>query len=197
MMQTKPKREFYFVRHGETAWSITGQHTGTTDLALTGRGEDQARTLQARLGGLSFAHVFSSPLQRARRTCELAGFSSDVVLDPELVEWNYGDYEGLTTEEIQRVRPGWVVFRDGCPGGESVAQVAARVDRVVSRLRALSGGVLVFSSGHLLRTLSARWLGLSVEFGRALALDPAAVCELGYDHGGADSVIRLWNDTRR
>jgi broad specificity phosphatase PhoE len=196
-MQDQSASDFYFVRHGETAWSITGQHTGTTDLALTERGEDQARALEARLYGLSFAHVFSSPLQRARRTCELAGFSRDVVLDPELVEWNYGDYEGLTTQEIQRVRPGWVVFRDGCPGGESVAQVTARVDRIVSRLRALTGGVLVFSSGHLLRTLAARWLGLSVEFGRALALDPAAVCELGYDHGGADSVVRLWNDTRR
>jgi probable phosphoglycerate mutase len=144
------------VRHGETAWSITGQHTGTTDLALTGRGEEQARSLEARFRRLKFTHVLSSPLRRARRTCELAGYASHEVLDPELVEWKYGEYEGRTTEEIRRVRPGWVEFRDGCPGGESVAQVMARVDRIVSRLRALASGVLVFSSGHLLRALAAR-----------------------------------------
>jgi broad specificity phosphatase PhoE len=187
--------KIYLVRHCETAWSLSGQHTGMTDLALTARGEERARGLEARLHGLSFARVLSSPLQRARRTCELAGFSSNAVLDPDLVEWNYGDYEGLTTAEIQRVRPGWVVFRDGCPGGESVAQLTARVDRVVSRLRALAGSVLIFSSGHLLRALAARWLGLSIELGGALALDPGAICMLGDDHGGADSVIRLWNDT--
>lgn len=189
--------KIYLVRHGETAWSVTGQHTGTTDLALTVQGEEQARGLNARLAGLSFAHVLSSPLQRARRTCELAGFSRSAVPDPDLVEWNYGEYEGLTTQQIHRARPGWVVFRDGCPGGESVADVTARVDRVILRLRALAGDVLLFSSGHLLRALAARWVGHSIEFGRSLALDPAAVCVLGYEHGDTDSIIRLWNDTRR
>lgn len=195
-MQRRVHGDIYLVRHGETAWSLSGQHTGRTDLALTKRGEEQARALESRLGGLHFAHVLSSPLQRARRTCELSGFVRPV-LDPELLEWNYGDYEGRTLEEIHRVNPGWTLFRDGCPGGESVAQLTARADRVVSRLRALRSRVLVFSSGHLLRSLAARWLGLSLEVGRALALEPAAVCVLGYDHDGADSVIRLWNDARR
>lgn len=193
-MQGRAENEIYLVRHGETAWSVTGRHTGATDLALSGRGEEQARGLQARLGRQGFAHVFSSPLQRARLTCELAGFATHALLDPELVEWNYGEYEGLTTEEIRRAAPGWVLFRDGCPGGESVSQLSARADRMISRLRALQGRVLVFSSGHLLRALTARWLGLPLDIGRALLLEPAAVCVLGYDHGGADSAIRLWND---
>ena len=193
-MQGRAESEIYLVRHGETAWSVTGQHTGATDLALSGRGEEQARGLKARLRRQSFAHVLSSPLQRARRTCELAGFATHALLDPELAEWNYGDYEGLTTAEIRRAKPGWVLFRDGCPGGESVSQLTARADRMVSRLRVLQGRALVFSSGHLLRALTARWLGLSLEIGRALLLEPAAVCVIGYDQGGADSVIRLWND---
>jgi broad specificity phosphatase PhoE len=195
-MHRRSAGEVYLVRHGETAWSLTGQHTGATDLPLTAHGEAQARGLEARLEGLSFTHILSSPLRRARRTCELAGVLTRAVLDPDLVEWDYGDYEGRTTEEIHRTRPGWIVFRDGCPGGESVAQVTKRVDRIISKARALASGVLVFSSGHLLRALAARWLGLSVECGRSLALDPAAVCVLGYEHGGADRVIRLWNDTR-
>lgn len=194
-MQRRFDSDIYLVRHGETAWSLSGQHTGRTDIALTRRGEEQARALQSRLDGLGFAHVWSSPLQRARRTCELSGFARPVI-DPELLEWNYGDYEGRTLEEIHRVNPGWVLFRDGCPGGESAAQLTARADRVVSRLRALESRVLVFSSGHLLRSLAARWLGLSLEVGRALVLEPTAVCVLGYDHNGADSVIRLWNDSR-
>jgi broad specificity phosphatase PhoE len=153
--------------------------------------------LRARLRALEFDHILSSPLQRARRTCELAGFGGRETLEGELIEWNYGKYEGRTTLEIQRERPGWELFRDGCPGGESVAQIAARVDWVISRLRRLSGCVLVFSSGHVLRVLAARWLEVSAELGRHLELDPACVCVLGYDHGGADSVIRLWNDSRR
>ena len=192
-MQSRSDSDIYLVRHGETAWSRTGQHTGTTDLALTIRGEWQARTLRGRLDGVRFAHVLSSPLKRARRTCELSGFAQPSI-DPDLVEWNYGDYEGRTRHEIHRLNPGWMLFRDGCPGGESVPQLTARVDRVVSRLRSLRSRVLVFSSGHVLRALTARWLGLPLEIGRTLVLDPAAICVLGYDHGGADSVIRLWND---
>ncbi len=195
-MQASLRNEVYLVRHGETAWSVTGQHTGRTDLPLTAHGEGQAREVGVRLEGIDFAQVFSSPLKRALRTCELAGFGTRVSLDGELVEWNYGDYEGLTLAEIQRQNPGWELFRDGCPGGESVAQIAERADRVVARLRAVAGRALVFSSGHILRVLTARWLGVPAHFGRHLALDPASLSVLGYEHDGADSVIRLWNDSR-
>ena len=186
--------DVYLVRHGETAWSITGQHTGRTDLALTARGEEQARAVGPRLKGLHFDHVFSSPLQRARRTCELAGFAGAATLDPDLYEWDYGQYEGRTLVEIHRERPEWEIFRDGCPGGESVLQITERADRVVSRVRALKGNVLLFSSGHILRVLAARWIEGAAEIGRRLALDPTGICLLGYEHGGLDSVIRLWND---
>jgi broad specificity phosphatase PhoE len=188
------RHDVYLVRHGETAWSITGQHTGRSDLALTSRGEEQARSLAPRLQGLKFDHVLSSPLQRALRTCELAGFAAPATIDRDLVEWDYGAYEGRTLLEIHRERPDWQLFRDGCPGGESVSQISERVDRVVARLRALEGGVLVFSSGHLLRILASRWIEGPAALGRHLVLDPACVCVLGYDHDGADSVIRLWND---
>jgi broad specificity phosphatase PhoE len=191
---TSARDEVYLVRHGETAWSITGQHTGRSDLALTSRGEEQARALALRLKGLKFDHVLASPLRRALRTCELAGYIGLAVLDPELIEWDYGHYEGRTLAEIHRERPEWELFRDGCPGGESVLQITERIDRVVSRLRALEGKVLIFSSGHVLRVLAARWIDSSAALGRRLVLDPACICVLGYDHGGADSVIRLWND---
>jgi broad specificity phosphatase PhoE len=186
--------DVYLVRHGETAWSITGQHTGLTDLALTSRGEEQARALYLRLKALKFDHVLSSPLQRARRTCELAGFADIATLDRDLLEWDYGRYEGRTRAEIRRERPDWEIFRDGCPGGESVAQITERADRVVSRLRALGGNILIFSSGHVLRVLATRWIEGSTALGRGLALDPACVCMLGYDHAGLDRVIRLWNE---
>jgi broad specificity phosphatase PhoE len=138
--------------------------------------------------------VLSSPLRRALRTCELAGFAALAMLDKDLVEWDYGHYEGRTLAEIHRERPEWELFRDGCPGGESVLQISERADRVVSRLRALKGNVLIFSSGHMLRVLAARWIDSSAALGRRLVLDPAGVCLLGYDHDGLDSVIRLWND---
>jgi broad specificity phosphatase PhoE len=192
-MNVAAQATVYLVRHGETAWSITGQHTGRTDLVLTPGGEDEARALAPRLKGLVFDHVFSSPLRRARRTCELAGFAAAAALDPDLMEWDYGDYEGRTLADIRKERPDWELFRDGCPGGESVQQISGRTDRVVSRLRALQGSVLIFSSGHLLRVLTARWIGSPAALGRHLVLDPACVCLLGYDHGGLDSVIRLWN----
>jgi probable phosphoglycerate mutase len=153
-------------RHGETAWSLSGQHTGLTDLPLTERGERNARRLGERLRGLTFARVFTSPLVRAARTCELAGFRGVAEVDRDLLEWNYGDYEGRRTSEIHAQRPDWQLFRDGCPGGETPEQVGARADRVVSRVRALQGDVLLFSSGHFLRVLAARWLGLDAGAGR-------------------------------
>ena len=152
-------------RHGETAWSLSGQHTGRTDLPLTERGERNARALGERLRGLTFAKVYTSPLQRAARTCELAGFGSAAEIASDLVEWDYGQYEGRRTTEIRAERPNWQQFRDGCPGGESPDQVGARADRVVGRVRAVKGDVLVFSSGHFLRVLAARWLGLDASGG--------------------------------
>jgi probable phosphoglycerate mutase len=192
MSSTLPK--IYLARHGETAWTVSGQHTGLTDIPLTGRGERNARRLADRLKGVTFARVFTSPLRRARRTCELAGFGAAAEVDPDLVEWNYGEYEGLTTAEIQKRRPGWQLFRDGCPGGESVAQVGARADRVIARVHAVKGDVLVFSSGHFLRVLAARWCGLEPSDGRYLLLGTAALSIVGYEHNEQEPVVRLWND---
>jgi len=187
----------YTVRHGETAWSLSGQHTGLTDLPLTENGERNARGLAARLAGRAFATVLTSPLQRAARTCELAGFGAVSERDRDLVEWNYGDYEGRRSAEIHAERPDWQLFRDGCPGGESPGDVGARADRVVRRLRAIDGDVLLFSSGHFLRTLAARWLGLEPAAGRHFLLGTAAVNILGYEHNRSEPAIRLWNETPR
>jgi broad specificity phosphatase PhoE len=181
-------------RHGETAWSLSGQHTGRTDLPLTERGERNARALGERLRGLTFAKVYTSPLQRAARTCELAGFGSAAEIDSDLVEWDYGQYEGRRTAEIHPERPDWQLFRDGCPGGESPDQVGARADRVVGRVRAIKDDVLIFSSGHFLRVLAARWLGLDAAAGRYLLLGTASLSALGYEHNLAEPAIRLWND---
>jgi probable phosphoglycerate mutase len=186
----------YLARHGETAWTVSGQHTGLTDIPLTERGEDNARRLGERLKGLTFAKVFSSPLQRVRRTCELAGFGSQAQVDPDLVEWNYGDYEGKKTADIRKTRPDWQLFRDGCPGGESLAQISARADRVIARIGAIDGDVLLFSSGHFLRVLGARWCGLDASAGRFLYLGTATLSMLGYEHTKNEPVIRLWNDSR-
>ena len=186
----------YLARHGETAWSLSGQHTGRTDLPLTERGEANARALGTRLSGLSFAKVFTSPLQRAVRTCELAGFGEKAEADPDLVEWDYGQYEGRRTVEILEERPDWYLFRDGCPGGETPDQVGARADRVVDRMRAVRGDVLVFSSAHILRVLAARWLGLGAAGGRYFWLGTASLSLLGYEHNRGEPIIRLWNDTR-
>ena len=147
----------FLARHGETAWSLSGQHTGRTDLPLTSNGEKNAAMLGARLKGLPVAHVLTSPLQRARRTCELAGFASAARVDADLMEWNYGDYEGKRSVEIRKERPDWDLFRDGCPGGETPEEIAARAERVTERLRGLGGNVLLFSSGHFLRVLAGRW----------------------------------------
>jgi broad specificity phosphatase PhoE len=186
----------YLARHGETAWSLSGQHTGTTEIPLTERGERNAQRLGERMRGLAFAKVLASPLARAARTCELAGFGADAEIDPDLREWNYGAYEGRRTVDIHKERPDWQLFRDGCPGGESPGQVAARADRVVARARAVPGNVLVFSSGHFLRILAARWLGLEAAAGRYFLLGTSALSALGYEHKLSQPVIRMWNDTR-
>jgi len=185
----------YLARHGETAWSLTGQHTGLTDLPLTERGERTARRLGERLKGLTFVKVFASPLQRAARTCELAGFGAAAEVDNNLVEWNYGQYEGRRGAEIRAERPDWQLFRDGCPGGESPQQVAARADRVVSRVRAVQGNVLLFTSGHFIRVLACRWLGLEpTQNSRYFMLSTASLSAVGYENDISRPVIRLWND---
>lgn len=185
----------YLARHGETAWSITGQHTGLTDLPLTAVGEDNARKLRGALRALRFARVFSSPLNRALRTCELAGFGANAEILDDLVEWDYGAYEGRTSADIHAKRPGWELFRDGCPNGESPEQVAARADRVVNLVRSVSGNVLVFSSGHFLRMLAARWADIDTFGARSLMLGTASLSVLGYESSLGRPAIRLWNDT--
>ncbi|MDA8092883.1 MAG: histidine phosphatase family protein [Betaproteobacteria bacterium] len=186
--------QLYVARHGETPWSAAGRHTGRTDVPLTAQGEQDAQRLGERLAGKIFTRVFVSPLQRASRTCALAGFGEKAIADEDLVEWDYGIYEGKTTPEIRQSRPGWEIFRDGCPEGESLAVAAARADRVVDRLRRLDGDTLVFSHGHFLRLLAASWLGLDPAASRCFHLGTAALSILGYEHGPAEPVIRLWND---
>jgi probable phosphoglycerate mutase len=186
----------YLARHGETLWSLSGQHTGRTDLPLTERGERQARALGGRLEGLRFATVLTSPSQRAIRTCGLAGFGAAAQIDRDLAEWDYGRYEGRRTAEILAENPGWQLFRDGCPGGESPDEIGARADRVVARLRALGTDILIFSSGHILRVLAARWLGLDVAGGRYCMLGTASLSMIGYEHNLSEPAIQLWNDTR-
>jgi probable phosphoglycerate mutase len=185
----------YLARHGETAWTISRQHTGVTDLPLTARGEVEAGQLGDRLAGLPFAGVLTSPLQRAVRTCELAGFGSAAEVDPDLLEWNYGTYEGRTSADIRTERPDWQLFRDGCPGGESPEQVGARADRVARRVREMREDVLLFSSGHFLRVFAARWLGLEPGAGRYFLLGTASLGAVGYEHDRSEPVIRLWNET--
>ena len=186
----------YLARHGETDWSLTGRHTGLTDLPLNEAGERNVLRLRERLDGLKFNTVFTSPLRRAKRTCELAGFGPVAAIVPDLVEWDYGDYEGRTSAQIHGEWSGWQLFRDGCPGGESPEQVAARADRVVELVRAVFGNVLLFSSGHFLRMLAARWCQVEpIANARPFMLDTASVSALGYEHNLSQPVIRLWNDT--
>jgi len=185
----------YLARHGETAWTISRQHTGVTDLPLTAQGEAEALRLGERLERLTFAAVLTSPLRRAVRTCEIAGFGSAADVEPDLVEWNYGVYEGRTSAEIHAERPDWQLFRDGCPGGESPDQVGARADRVVRRVRAIEGNVLLFSSGHFLRVFAARWLGLEPGAGRYFVLGTASLSAVGYEHDRSEPVIRFWDET--
>ena len=185
--------EIYLVRHGETEWSRSGRHTGRSDIPLTTVGEAAARKLAERLSGLSFAAVWSSPSERARKTCDLAGFGSGAVIRDDLAEWDYGAYEGITTKEILGKRPGWQLFRDGCPNGETAADVGARADAVVEALRQAAAPILIFSSSHFLRVLAARWLGLPPQGGALFSLDTTSISILGYEHDLAESVIRQWN----
>ncbi len=191
---TSPYPEITLVRHGETEWSATGKHTGRSDIPLTAKGEDAARRLGERLQDKTFSAIWSSPSSRARRTAELAGFATAEVR-PDLAEWDYGAYEGLKTREILVERPGWSLFRDGCPDGESVMQAGARADRVVAATREVGGNVLLFSSSHFLRTLTARWLGLPASQGALFVLDTASVSVLGYEHDMSEPVVRRWNRT--
>ncbi len=189
--------KLYLVRHGETAWSKTGQHTGLTDLELTDQGKLDATRLGARLKSLKVDRVFTSPLKRARTTCELCGFGLQAATMPELLEWDYGLFEGRTSAQIRAEQPGWDLFKDGCPGGESVADISRRADRALTTFAQIEGTILVFSSGHLLRVLAARWLGCEAAFGRYLGLDPASLSLLGFEHGHSDPIIHSWNDARR
>ncbi|MBB4478841.1 histidine phosphatase family protein [Rhizobium etli] len=185
--------EIYLVRHGETEWSRSGRHTGRSDIPLTEVGEAAARKLAERLSGHSFSAVWSSPSARARKTCALAGFGSGAVIRDDLAEWDYGAYEGITTKEILAGRPGWQLFRDGCPNGETPADVGARADAVVHALRQVGATILIFSSSHFLRVLAARWLGLPPEGGAHFVLDTASISVLGYEHDLTEPVIRQWN----
>ena len=191
---TRPP-EIVLVRHGETEWTLSGQHTGRTDIPLTEHGREAARAVGAVLKDRHFALVLTSPLARATETCRLAGLGDAAVQRDELREWDYGAYEGRKTVDIRGERPGWSLWRDGVPDGETAAEVAARVDRVISELRDVDGDAAVFSHGHLLRVLAARWLGLEPEAGRLFALDPATISVLGYER--ESPVIRLWNASAR
>jgi len=187
----------YLARHGETAWTVSGQYTGLTDLPLTPRGECAAALLGERLHEIAFARVFTSPLRRASRTCELAGYGAVGEKDSDLREWDYGDFEGHRSIDVRAQHPDWQLFRDGCPGGESPQQVCARADRIVERVRDVAGNVLLFSSGHFMRVLAVRWLGLEPTANcRFFPLDTASLSALGYEGEKSKSVIRLWNETR-
>ena len=184
----------HIARHGETAWSLSGQHTGRTDLPLTERGEAQARALSKRLRGQVFAKVLTSPSKRAVDSCALAGYAAAAEIDPDLAEWDYGEYEGLRTAEIRAERPDWQLFRDGCPGGESPVEIGARADRIIARIRSVDGDVLIVSSGHISRVIASRWLGLEPAGGRYLLFGTASLSMLGYEHYRSEPAILLWND---
>jgi broad specificity phosphatase PhoE len=181
----------FAIRHGETAWSLSGQHTGTTNIPLTESGRRLAERMRPVLAKNAFALVLCSPMQRARETCELAGLGDPAVIDDDLVEWNYGEYEGLTPKQIHETAPGWLIFRDGCPGGESPEQVGARADRVIARARATEGDVALFAHGHVLRVLAARWIGLPAASGQHFLLDTGTLCVLGYYRD--IPAVRVWN----
>lgn len=191
MSEPEPTQRIFIVRHGETEWSKVRRHTGRSDIPLDAKGEEEARGLVATLAGLTFAAVFVSPLQRARQTCAIAGYDDVAVVDPDLVEWDYGAYEGLTSEEIDVERPGWSLFRDGVIGGETIDDVAVRAERVIGRCRAINGDVLLFAHGHLLRILTARWLGFPAVAAQHLQLLTASPSTLGYEHDW--TALLSWN----
>ena len=184
-------QEVFLIRHGETEWSLNGRHTGRSDIPLTENGRQVARLWQPYAAVRKFALVLSSPLQRARQTCELAGLDAQAQIDDDLREWNYGDYEGLTPQQIRNAQPEWLLFRDGCPGGESPEQVGARVDRVIARIRGVQGDVAVFAHGHLLRVFGARWLGLPASAGSHFLLETSTLCVLSSYHGVP--ALKRWN----
>jgi len=185
------EQRVYVIRHGETAWSLSGQHTSVTDLPLTDNGRAVARRLQPILAKVSFSLILTSPLRRARETCELVGLDSGAIVEPDLMEWNYGEYEGLTAKQIREKRPGWLIFRDGSPGGETPEQVGARADRVIARVRAASGDVALFAHGHIFRVLVSRWIGLPVAAGQHFLLDTATLNILGYYRDSP--AVKVWN----
>ena len=185
------EQKVYLLRHGETEWSLNGRHTGVTDIPLTENGRIAARLLKPILAKVTLTLVLTSPLQRARETCELAGLGQFANVEPDLIEWNYGEYEGLTTEQIRSTRPGWSVFRDGCPGGESPEQVGARADRVITKVRAAAGNVALFGHGHFTRVLAARWINLSANYGENFLLDTATLNVLGYYR--ESPAFMIWN----
>jgi broad specificity phosphatase PhoE len=185
------EQKIYLLRHGETEWSLNGKHTGMTDIPLTEKGRTAARFLQPIVAKETFALVLTSPLSRARETCELAGLGKRANVEPDLIEWNYGEYEGVTTEQIRLTRPGWSVFRDGCPGGESPDQVAARADRVLVKIRETEGSVALFAHGHILRVLAARWIHLPATYGEHFLLDTATLNVLGYYR--ESPAFKIWN----
>jgi probable phosphoglycerate mutase len=188
-------QQVHLVRHGATEWSVAGKHTGRTDIPLTVSGRAQAESLRERLQDLKVDKVFSSPLVRARETAVLAGFASDIEAEPDLLEWNYGTFEGQRTSEIRAAQPGWDLFEHGCPGGETVAEVAARADRVIARVRELGGRVLLFAHRDILRVIAVRWVGWPGVEARRLYLEPASLSILGYDHGSIDEpILRVLND---
>ena len=188
---TETRGDVVLIRHGETEWSVSGQHTGTTDIPLTERGREEARLLEPLLADADFTLVLSSPLQRAQQTCELAGLGDRMEIDPDLIEWNYGEYEGLTPKQIHRIAPGWMLFTDGCPGGESPDQVAARVDRLVCKVQQVAGRVALFAHGHVFRVFAARWIGLPPSGGRHFLLNTSTVCVLSYYRGSP--AVKRWN----
>jgi probable phosphoglycerate mutase len=183
--------EVFLIRHGETQWSLSGQHTGVTDIPLTENGRRAAKQLEPLLAGLNFSLVLASPLQRAQETCELAGLGDRVKVDPDLMEWNYGEYEGLTPEQIHRRAPGWMIFSDGCPGGESPDEVGTRVDRLIGKVRAVGGRVALFGHGHVFRVFAARWIGLAPADGGHFLLDTSTLNVLGYYRG--IPAVKIWN----
>jgi probable phosphoglycerate mutase len=184
----------YLIRHGETEWSLTGQHTGHSDIALTAHGEDEARELGQRLAGMAFDQVLCSPLKRAQQTCVLAGLENRMQIEADLAEWDYGDYEGLRSADIRSARPHWAIFNDGCPNGERPAQITARADRLIARLRTLNGTVALFTHGHIGSALATRWIDLALAEARHFTLGTASLSQLGYDSHQPDvPVIALWN----
>lgn len=188
-----PEKKIYLIRHGETQWTLSGQHTGITDIPLTKNGEKQAEEIGDKLRGHPFHSIFTSPLARAKQTCQIAGLLKNAIVDPTLVEWNYGDYEGKTSLEIWKTQPHWTIFSSGAPHGESVADIGARAKKFLAKIQSIHGDVALFSHGHFLRVLAACWLQLSAHEGRLFALEPGSISILGFEK--KTPVLLLWNDT--